>query len=198
MKRILLFLVTAVLVAVFPLLSARASAVSETPARTVSVDYVLALMDAGIDQTEIVRRIVEKNLEFRLEPGDLDRLREAGCGSALIEVVTAEQDSSQWEHPRRLDIEDGEANDSYGPGYSSFTFSYGYPYYYYPYYPYYYYPSYGYRAFYSSPYYYYPRHSFRSAPRGGGWGRVAPRGGGTGIAPNGGGRPRSAPRGSHR
>ena len=180
---------------VLALPSARASAAPEPQSRIVSVDYVLALMDAGIDQKEIVRRIVEKDLAFRLEPDDLDRLREAGCGEALIEVVSAEQDSSAWEHPRRLESNGAPTNDRYAPGYLSF--SYGYPYYYYDpfYYPYYDYPSYGFNVYYSSPFHHVPRHSFRSAPRGS-WGGGFSRHGGTHFAPRG-SSPRSSPRGSH-
>lgn len=224
MKRIPPLIVTAVvppvvvvLVAAFALLSTRASAAPETPAKVVSVDYILALMDAGIDQREIVRRIVEKNLTFRMVAGDIDRLREAGAGKELIDVVTAEQDTSHWERPNRLGTKKGtttgegieekpddgyDADPYYGtyiPGYSSFTFYYGYPYpyYYYPYYPYYSYAPYGYHTYYSRPYYHHPGHSYRTVPRGRGWAGSAPRGGSIGSAPHGGGRPRSSPRGSH-
>jgi hypothetical protein len=216
MKRILplvvpsvLPLVAVVLVVALALLSGSASAAPETQARIVSVDYVLALMDAGIEQREIIQRIVEKNLAFRLAPGDLDRLREAGCGKELIEVVTGEQDMSQWEHPNRLGTGEGDyaapSDGSYAPGgYSSFSFSYGYPYYYGypayydPYYAYsYYYSPYGYHTRFSSPYCYYPRQSFRNAHRGSGSFRGAPRGGSLRSAPRGGGSPRSSPRGSH-
>lgn len=207
MKRILPLIVTAVvppvavvLVAALALLPTRVSAAPGTQAKTVSVDYVLALMDAGIDQRDIVRRIVEKNLTFRMAPGDIDRLREAGAGKELIDVVTAEQDTSQWERPNRLgNIEEQPAYGGYAPWHSSFTFSYGYPYpyYYYPYYPYYYYAPYGYHTYYSTPYYHYPSHSYRSVPRGSGSVRGTPRGGSVRAAPHGGGSPRSSPRGSH-
>jgi hypothetical protein len=204
MKRILPLIVTAavppvavVLVAALALLSTRASAAPETQAKMVSVDYVLALMDAGIDQREIVRRIVEKNLTFRMEPGDIGRLREAGAGKELVDVVTAEQDTSQWERPHRLGS--APSYGTYAPGYSSFTFSYGYPYPYYydPYYPYTYYAPYGYHTYYSTPYYHYPGYSYRTAPRGSGSVRGTPRGGSVRSAPHGGGSPRSSPRGSH-
>ena len=200
MKRILPPSVAVVLVFALALLSNRASAAPQTQSKVVSVDYVLALMDAGIDQKEIVRRIVEKNLTFHLQTGDIDRLREAGADDALVEVVSTEQDTSQWEHPRRLDapegITDGEgdyAAPSYGgyaPGYSSFTFSYGYPYYYYPSYayyaPYYGYYSYGFHNRYGTHYGHHQSYSYRTAPRGSGSFRGAPHG-----------SPRSSPRGSH-
>jgi len=174
-----------------------ASAASDKSAKIVRVDYVLALMDAGIDQKVIIRRIVEKNLAFDLEPDDIDRLREAGCGEPLIEVMTAEQESRP---------SDGSA---YEPGYTSLSFSFGYPYYYDPYSPYYaYYPYYShygyapyrYRAgFYSGYRHYYPSHSYnyRYAPHGGQSYRGAPHGGSPRTAPHGGGRPGSSPRGSH-
>ena len=206
MKRILPLIVPSVLVLALALLSGSASAAPGTQARIVSVDYVLALLDAGIEQREIIQRIVEKNLAFRLAPGDLDRLREAGGGKELIEVVTGEQDTSRWEHPNRLGTGEGDyaapSDGSYAPGYSSFSFSYGYPYYYGypayydPYYSYYYAP-YGYHTRFSTPYCYYPRYSYRNAPRAGGSFRGAPRGGGPSSAPHGGGSPRSSPRGSH-
>lgn len=186
MKRILPPSVAVVLVVALALLSTRASAAPRTQSKDVSVDYVLALMDAGIDQREIIRRIVEKDLTFHLATGDIDRLREAGADSALVEVVSTEQDTSQWEHPSRLGEGDYAARSygGYAPGYSSFTFSYGYPYYYYPFYGYY---PYGYHNHYSTRYGHHQAFSYRSAPRGSGSFRGAPRGG----------NPRSAPRGSH-
>ncbi len=217
MKRILPLIVTAAipalalaLIAALSFPAARASAAAETKPKIVSVDYVLALMDAGIDQREIVRRIEEKNLAFRIAPGDIDRLREAGAGKKLLDVVIGEQDANQWERPSRLGANEGETNgegieempDSgyYAPGYSSFTFSYGYPYpyYYYPYYyPYYYYGLYGYHTHYSTPYFRYPGYSYRTVPRGSGWIRSAPRGGSFRATPRTGGSARPSPRGSH-
>jgi len=130
MKRNLTLIVTAVLpslvlIAALSVLLFQGASAAESKPRIVSVDYVLALMDAGIDQKDIVRRIEEKNLAFRLAPGDIDRLREAGAGKHLIEVVTAEgvvlenhqgvptdatpppqnqggTDASQWGRPSRL------------------------------------------------------------------------------------------------
>jgi len=119
MKRATTLVLPTLLLCILPVLAA-----SSQP-KIVGVDYVLALMDSGIDQKEIIHRIEEKNLTFRLAPGDIDRLREAGAGKNLIEVVTAEsavlenhegapsggtaapQDqrgtgSSQWGRPSRL------------------------------------------------------------------------------------------------
>ncbi len=84
MKRATTLVLPTLLLCILPVLAA-----SSQP-KIVGVDYVLALMDAGIDQKEIVHRIEEKNLAFRLAPGDLDRLREAGAGKNLIEVISAE------------------------------------------------------------------------------------------------------------
>ena len=200
MKRILPPFVAVVLVVALALLSTPASSAPQTQSKVVSVDYVLALMDAGIDQREIVRRIVEKNLTFHLETGDIDRLREAGADDALVEVVSTEQDTSQWEHPSRLGAGDYTAPSygGYAPGYSSFTFSYGSPYYY----DYYGFPNYGYYTYgfhnhYWTRYGHHQGYSYRSAPRGSGSFRGAPRGSSPRSAPRGGGSPRPSPRGSH-
>ena len=190
MKRTPLPLVAVAFVVALTLLPSPASAASDKPVRIVRVDYVLALMDAGVDQKEIIRRIVEKNLAFDLEPDDIDRLREAGCGDPLIEVMTAEQESR---------TSDGGA---YAPGHTSLSFSFGYPYYYDPYYPYYayypYYSHYGYAPYRYRAHRYYPSHRYRylHAPHGGHSYRGAPHGGGPRTAPHGGGRPGSSPRGS--
>jgi len=129
MKRAKTVLLPTLLLSVLPLLLVAtlvrpARAASSGP-KVVGVDYVLALMDAGIDQKEIIQRIEEKNLAFRLALGDLDRLREAGAGKHLIEVVSAEAavlenhegaasgpttppqdkggaDASQWGRPNRI------------------------------------------------------------------------------------------------
>ncbi len=78
----------------FPIACLCAAAVLRLPARAAaaepratSVDYVIALLDAGVDQKEIVARIGDKNLTFRLTPGDVDRLRAAGAGDELIDAV---------------------------------------------------------------------------------------------------------------
>ena len=103
MKRTLTVLLPMLLIAVLPLLSAASSA-----PKIVGVDYVLALMDAGLDQKEIIHRIEEKSLAFRLDPGDLDRLREAGAGKSLIGVIVAEEapsdgtNTDRWARPNRL------------------------------------------------------------------------------------------------
>ena len=59
-----------------------------SPTKSVTVDYVIALLDTGVTQTDIVARIKEKNLAFRLAPGDVDRLRAAGAGQVLIDAIT--------------------------------------------------------------------------------------------------------------
>src|SRR5437899_13055389 len=55
--------------------------------QVVNVDYVIALLDAGVDQTKIADRIEQKGLTFRLAPGDMARLRSAGANDKLIEAV---------------------------------------------------------------------------------------------------------------
>ena len=61
-----------------------------TPApKSVTVDYVIALLDGGSSEADIVARIKEKKLTFRLVPGDIDRLRAAGAGRDLIGRITA-------------------------------------------------------------------------------------------------------------
>jgi hypothetical protein len=114
-----------VLVAALSFLSSAHTWAAESTPKVVGVDYIIALMDAGIGQKDIVRRIEEKNLAFRLAPGDMDRLREAGAGKPLMDVVTAESavlenhpgaysgattppqgqggtDASEWGRPSRL------------------------------------------------------------------------------------------------
>jgi hypothetical protein len=101
------------------------SRAATTAPKTVTVDYVIALLDSGISQADIVARIKEKNLAFRLAPGDIDRLRGAGAGEELIVQITGgtvilenregapsaeparpkEQSgagTNGWEHPSRL------------------------------------------------------------------------------------------------
>src|SRR6266571_536740 len=91
--------------------------------QVVNVDYVIALLDAGVDQTKIVDRIEQKGLTFRLTPGDMARLRTAGASDKLIEAVVDRaavleghggpgskagqeqppaQDSDRWGRPSRL------------------------------------------------------------------------------------------------
>lgn len=86
MKRILPVLVPAVLLIVALVLTASAfllpagvtAAPQKEPSKkVVTVDYVIGLLDAGIDQKEIIDRIERGQLGFRIAPGDLDRLRDA-------------------------------------------------------------------------------------------------------------------------
>jgi hypothetical protein len=189
MKRILPLLVRAVLppfamvlLAAALMLPARASAAPQSKA--VTVDYVIGLLDAGIGQQEILDRIKEKDLTFHLEPGDTDRLREAGAGEDLIAAVTGEA-VDRWGRPSRLGRQA-----YYGYGYSDFLFYYPYPYYSFPHY----YLPYG-PSIYYSPYYHYPRYGHHGVIRGGGGFRGAPRGGRI-VMPRPGGS-RSSPRGSH-
>ncbi len=125
-----------VLVSALAGLPARASAPAESKAKIVSVDYVLALMDEGIDQKEIVERIQAKHLAFRVGPGDIDRLRAAGAVEELIDAVTGEgavlenqeaapagpsarpqeqggADTRGWERPNRL----GKTGEATAPSY---------------------------------------------------------------------------------
>src|SRR2546428_8356818 len=54
--------------------------------QVVNVDYVIALLDAGVDQAKVIDRIEQKGLTFRLAPGDMARLRSAGAGDKLIQA----------------------------------------------------------------------------------------------------------------
>ena len=157
------------------------SAATESKSRIVGVDYVLALMDAGIDQKEIVKRIEEKNLGFRIAPVDVDRLREAGAGKHLIEVVVGEgtseenqegTDSSQWGRPNRLGGDQpGDAQEGGGESYEGTDNGdegiqeepYG-GYGAYPNYDYYWPGYYGFVYTYGYPYYYYPYYSYYYYP----------------------------------
>ena len=182
MKRTLTVVLPIVFLSLLPLLAATSEP------KIVGVDYVLALMDAGIDQKDIVRRIEERNLAFHLAPGDIDRLRAAGAGKQLIEVVTTEgaasgatappqdqggTDADRWGRPSRLGSPQPEAapddgaeynnqgteGDSYG-GYNAYPdYDYWPGYYGFVY-------SYGYPyPYYSYPHYYYPYRSYYfSAP----------------------------------
>ncbi len=53
-----------------------------------TVDYVIGLLEAGVDQDTIVDQIHDKALTFRIGEGDLARLREAGADEKLVKVVT--------------------------------------------------------------------------------------------------------------
>ena len=131
----------------------------------VSIDYVFGMLQAGLDQDEIIRHIVDKDVTFVLAEGDIERLLKAGASEGLVAVVSAmakDADSDEWSHPRRIydrsGGDDGEKDtDAYGDdasaqfyGYISVSPWYGF----YPYYPY----SYGYYypAYYGSYGYYYP------------------------------------------
>jgi hypothetical protein len=69
-----------------PALAASAPAAAE--ARAHSVDYVIGMLEAGMDQRAILARIHDEHLTFRLAEGDLDRLRDAGAGDELIDAVS--------------------------------------------------------------------------------------------------------------
>ena len=60
------------------------------PSRPLSIDYVIGMLESGLDQKTIVARIADGNLTFRLSEGDLDRLRAAGAGEDLVKAVTRE------------------------------------------------------------------------------------------------------------
>lgn len=141
-----------------------------------SVDYVLGMLESGMEQDEIVYRIIEKNLTFRLTAEDVDRLRAAGASDTLIRVVTRDgaalTELDDWSRPRRLEspepapggsdeaeVEES-AEDPYEEGdggYGGAVYIYGgYPYFSFGWYPYYGYPYYSahYYSHYYSPYYY--------------------------------------------
>jgi len=56
-------------------------------ARTHTVDYVIGMLEAGVDQPTILARIHDARLTFQIAAGDLDRLRDAGAGDALVQAV---------------------------------------------------------------------------------------------------------------
>jgi len=60
------------------------------PPRPLSVDYVIGMLESGLNQKTIVARITDNSLTFRLSEGDLDRLRAAGAGEDLVKAVTRE------------------------------------------------------------------------------------------------------------
>ena len=90
MKRIPLLptLALPLVLAVLATVAIMPSHAAASTTKSVTVDYVIALLDTGVSQADIVARIKEKNLTFRLSPGDLDRLRAAGAGKDLIETIT--------------------------------------------------------------------------------------------------------------
>ncbi len=174
-------------------------------ARVVSVDYVIGMIEAGLDQTEIIDRIRDNDLTFRMSVQSLDRLRDAGAGDDLIEIVSerAAPAREDWERPRRLgeygDLWSGSGESvDYGLWYGFYPGVYGYSLYdpfgfYDPFYL-----PYSYRAFYYprfyAPRFYHRFHGSAGHPRGD---RVAPRGSPHAGRPSGRGGTRSTPRGSH-
>jgi hypothetical protein len=87
---ILPVLALTLLLAILLTAASQPSRAAASNTKSVTVDYAIALLDAGVDQADIVARIMEKNLTFRVAPGDIDRLRAAGAGKALINTVTRE------------------------------------------------------------------------------------------------------------
>ncbi len=82
---------------------------------TLNVDYVIALLDSGVERAKIVERIESKGLTFRLAPGDVARLRAAGADDKVIDAVVdhaavlesqgqapAPQGTEGWGRPNRL------------------------------------------------------------------------------------------------
>ena len=130
MKRIVL-LVSLLLIVPFTL--ARAA---DEP-QVMSADYLIGMLQAGMDQDAIIERVINEDLLFRLEKGDIDRLRDAGAGKDLIRVVARREVGE--------DEEDGVVSPYYGvapyyyPGYAFAPWSFGYFSYYYP--------RYGYRVY---------------------------------------------------
>src|SRR5258706_13765078 len=122
MQRFLLILSTLAVLALVPAWAATAS-----DSHTVGVDYAIAMLQAGMDQETIVAQILDRNLTFRLMAGDMDRLRAAGAGDELVDVVTREgvvlenapraageapprgkriPGSGSWSRPRRMRSEE--------------------------------------------------------------------------------------------
>ncbi|HXH28790.1 MAG TPA: hypothetical protein VNL37_07075, partial [Candidatus Polarisedimenticolia bacterium] len=71
-----------------PVRDAAPAPAATTPAESLSVDYVLGLMRAGMKPGLVVDLIREQDLHFRLAPGDVDRLRSAGASEELVGEVT--------------------------------------------------------------------------------------------------------------
>ena len=106
-----LFLPLLFVVAVLALPGRTAAAAKDT---TVNVDYVIALLDSGVERAKIVERIDSQNLTFRLAPGDVARLRAAGADDKLIDAVVdhaavlegqgqaSAQGTDRWSRPSRL------------------------------------------------------------------------------------------------
>jgi hypothetical protein len=211
-KILLLGLPLTLLLAIAPL------AASEV--KPVTVDYVIGMIDSGLEPEAIIEHIVDHKLTFRLSEKSLERLRAAGASDDLIGVVRdrSARVRDDWERPRRLgeygdiwsDNGEGDEDEGYGGGavsyggYMYFGPWYGYypgmygPYFYDPYFIHYsYYLPYGYHS------YYFPRahpprqhgrfHGHGFVPRGE---RITPRGSPPAGRSPGGGRTRP-PRGSH-
>ena len=141
MKRTLLGIVPAVLsflalvlIVATLLQPARVSAASND--KIVNVDYVIGLLDAGVDQSKIIDRIEQRGLTLRLAPGDMDRLRAAGADDKLIDSVIDHaavlegqggtpskagqeqppaQDTGRWGRPSRLGNSGGGAGSNDAP-----------------------------------------------------------------------------------
>ena len=79
-----------VLMAFVAMLFLAALCAAAAPPKPLSVDYVIGMLESGLDQKAIVGRIVDGKLTFRLSEGDLDRLRAAGAGEDLVKAVTRE------------------------------------------------------------------------------------------------------------
>jgi hypothetical protein len=87
------------------------------PSQTHTVDYVIGLLEAGVDQQTIVGQIHERGLTFRMAEGDLDRLREAGASPALVKAVTdaspkpegapGTKATEEWSRPHRMEHDRG-------------------------------------------------------------------------------------------
>lgn len=52
-----------------------------------SIDYVIGMLEAGVPSRTVVARIQKTSMTFRLEEGDLDRLKAAGADDALVHAV---------------------------------------------------------------------------------------------------------------
>ena len=179
MKRIVLLLS---LLLIVPFTLARAA---DGP-QVVTADYLIGMLKAGMSEDDIIEHVINEDLTFRLEKGDIDRLREAGAGKDLIRVVTRREVGEDEGYGMVLPYY-GVAP-YYYPGYVVAPWSFGYYSYYYP--------RYGYRLYpYHSHHRYYGRHSI--TPRGGTGPRVVPRGSGRSAPSTGRGQTHRPPRGSH-
>jgi hypothetical protein len=169
-----------------PLLVLFLVAVPSTAAETrVTVDYVIGMLQAGLEQDAIIEQIVDKQVHFVLGEGDLERLRQAGAHEGLVAVVEREvaatgsdaaagQPGESWSRPQRIpgtvdegaDTAEAAPRPYYGYGYVYYGPWYDYyPYPYYSYYP-------GYYGVFSYPYYgyYYPYYGHHAHHHGGYYG----------------------------